>query len=209
MSAVSPLIEEAVRSPESGRAPPVIGIRPFSLLRDFHHDTIVCRPRSPPRDVPHSRRREPSPRETSRRVLDPAGRKWNSMWQHCSVTALISLSPGPSLSLSLFLFIYLSHLLCIIPCSYRASTCYTALPSYVTLYVVSVRQARDLPMRLVPHIPISCKQNLHEIGFSFLFSYYVLCRIFPRSSHFLCDCFINTYPSNISRSSFVVILMFV
>ena len=59
------------------------------------------------------------------------------------------------------------------------------------------------------HIPISCKQNLHEIGFSFLFSYYVLCRIFPRSSHFLCDCFINTYPSNISRSSFVVILMFV
>ena len=114
MSAVSPLIEEAVRSPESGRAPPVIGIRPFSLLRDFHHDTIVCRPRSPPRDVPHSRRREPSPRETSRRVLNPAGRKWNSMWQHCSVTALISLSPGPSLSLSLFLFIYLSL------CSFRS-----------------------------------------------------------------------------------------
>lgn len=44
-----------------------------------------------------SRRRTLYPlRETSRR---PEGRKWNSMWQHCGVTALISLSLSPSFSL--------------------------------------------------------------------------------------------------------------
>ena len=39
-----------------------------------------------------------------------------------------------------------------IPCSYRASACFAVLPSCVTSYVVSVRQARGLPVvSLFPH----------------------------------------------------------
>ena len=39
-----------------------------------------------------------------------------------------------------------------IPCSYRASACVAVLPSCVTSYVVSVRQARGLPVvSLFPH----------------------------------------------------------
>ena len=44
------------------------------------------------------------------------------------------------------LSIYLPHLSCTIPCSYWASTWIAALPSYITLYVISVRQTRDLPV---------------------------------------------------------------
>ena len=42
--------------------------------------------------------------------------------------------------------ICLPHLFRMIPCSYRASACWAVLPSYVTSYVVSVRQARGLPV---------------------------------------------------------------
>ena len=39
-----------------------------------------------------------------------------------------------------------------IPCSYRASACNAVLPSYETLYVISIRQTRDLPVvSLFPH----------------------------------------------------------
>ena len=44
------------------------------------------------------------------------------------------------------LSIYFPHLSCTIPCSYWALTWYAALPSYITSYVISVRQTRDLPM---------------------------------------------------------------
>ena len=43
------------------------------------------------------------------------------------------------------LSIYLPHLSCMIPCSYRALTWVAVLPSCMTLYVISVRQTRDLP----------------------------------------------------------------
>ena len=47
-----------------------------------------------------------------------------------------------------------------IPCSYRASTCTVALPTYVALYVISVRQARGLPVvSLFPH-PASFRFHL-------------------------------------------------
>ena len=46
------------------------------------------------------------------------------------------------------------------PCSYRALTCLGALPSYVALYVVSIRQARGLPVvSLLPH-PASFRFHL-------------------------------------------------
>ena len=59
-----------------------------------------------------------------------------------------------------FLSIYLPHLSRMIPCSYRASACLAALPSYETLYVISVRQTRDLPVvSLFPH-PASFRFHL-------------------------------------------------
>ena len=51
-----------------------------------------------------------------------------------------------------FLSIYLPHLSLVIPCSYWASACYAVLPSRKTLYVISFRQTRDLPVvSLFPH----------------------------------------------------------
>ena len=48
-----------------------------------------------------------------------------------------------------------------IPCSYRASTCLAALPSCVTLYAVSVRQARGLPVSFFsPSHPASFRFRL-------------------------------------------------
>ena len=47
-----------------------------------------------------------------------------------------------------------------IPCSYWASACCAVLPSYETLYVISVRQTRDLPVvSLFPH-PASFRSQL-------------------------------------------------
>ena len=47
-----------------------------------------------------------------------------------------------------------------IPCSYWASTCIAALPSCMTLYEISVRQTRDLPVvSLFPH-PASFRFHL-------------------------------------------------
>ena len=47
-----------------------------------------------------------------------------------------------------------------IPCSYWASACEAVLPSYETLYVISVRQTRDLPVvSLFPH-PASFRFHL-------------------------------------------------
>ena len=47
-----------------------------------------------------------------------------------------------------------------IPCSYWALTCCAALPSCKTLYVISVRQTRDLPVvSLFPH-PASFRFHL-------------------------------------------------
>ena len=47
-----------------------------------------------------------------------------------------------------------------IPCSYRASTCNAALPSYMALYAISVRQTRGLPVvSLFPH-PASFRFHL-------------------------------------------------
>ena len=47
-----------------------------------------------------------------------------------------------------------------IPCSYWASTCLAALPSCMTLYEISVRQTRDLPVvSLFPH-PASFRFHL-------------------------------------------------
>ena len=58
-------------------------------------------------------------------------------------------SPGTT---RFFPSIYLPHLPRMIPCSYWALTCVGALPSCVPLYVVSVRQARGLPVvSLLPH----------------------------------------------------------
>ena len=56
--------------------------------------------------------------------------------------------------------IYLPHLSRMIPCSYWASACMAVLPSCETLYVVSVRQARGLPVvSLFPH-PASFRFHL-------------------------------------------------
>ena len=58
-------------------------------------------------------------------------------------------SPGTT---RFFLSIYLPHLSLVIPCSYWASACYAVLPSRKTLYVISFRQTRDLPVvSLFPH----------------------------------------------------------
>ena len=67
---------------------------------------------------------------------------------------LSELSTQTSLGTTRFLLsIYLPHLSCTIPCSYWASTWMAALPSYITSYVISVRQTRDLPIgSYFPHI---------------------------------------------------------
>ena len=66
-------------------------------------------------------------------------------------------SPGTT---RFFPSIYLPHLPRMIPCSYRALTCMGALPSCRPLYVVSVRQARGLPVvSLLPH-PASFRFHL-------------------------------------------------
>ena len=66
-------------------------------------------------------------------------------------------SPGTT---RFFLSIYLPHLSRMIPCSYWASACLAVLPSCVTLYVVSVRQAGGLPaVSLLPH-PASFRFHL-------------------------------------------------
>ena len=59
-----------------------------------------------------------------------------------------------------FLSIHLPHLSCMIPCSYWALTWIAALPSCITLYEISVRQTRDLPVvSLFPH-PASFRFHL-------------------------------------------------
>ena len=47
-----------------------------------------------------------------------------------------------------------------IPCSYRASACVAVLPSCVTSYVVSVRQARGLPVVSLFQHPASFRSRL-------------------------------------------------
>ena len=61
----------------------------------------------------------------------------------------MQISPGTA---RFFPSIHLPHLFRMIPCSYWALACLAVLPSCKTLYVVSVRQARGLPMvSLFPH----------------------------------------------------------
>ena len=61
----------------------------------------------------------------------------------------MQISPGTT---RFFPSIYLPHLSRMIPCSYWASACRAVLPSCETFYVVSVRQARGLPVvSLFPH----------------------------------------------------------
>ena len=67
------------------------------------------------------------------------------------------ISPGIT---RFFPSIHLPHLSHMIPCSYWASACVAVLPSCVTSYVVSVRQARGLPaVSLFPH-PASFRSHL-------------------------------------------------
>ena len=61
----------------------------------------------------------------------------------------MQISPGTT---RFFPSIYLPHLSRMIPCSYWASACGAVFPSCETFYVVSVRQARGLPVvSLFPH----------------------------------------------------------
>ncbi len=54
-----------------------------------------------------------------------------------------------------FLSIHLSHLSCMIPCSYWALTWVAVLPTCMTSYEISVRQTRDLPVSwYIPHIQL-------------------------------------------------------
>ena len=69
----------------------------------------------------------------------------------------MQISPGTT---RFFPSIYLPHLSRMIPCSYRVSACSAVLPSCETFYVVSVRQARGLPVvSLLPH-PASFRFHL-------------------------------------------------
>ena len=78
--------------------------------------------------------------------------QWLPLSRHTAQT-----SPGTT---RFFLSIHLPHLSCLIPCSYWASTCIAALPSCMTLYEISVRQTRDLPVvSLFPH-PASFRFHL-------------------------------------------------
>ncbi|SET84002.1 hypothetical protein SAMN04487771_105119, partial [[Clostridium] aminophilum] len=66
----------------------------------------------------------------------------------------------PRVPTRFFPSIYLPHLSRMIPCSYWALACTAVLPSCVTSYVVSVRQARGLPVvSLFPH-PASFRSRL-------------------------------------------------
>ena len=70
---------------------------------------------------------------------------------------IAQISPGTT---PFFRSIYLSHLSYMIPCSYWASACLAVLPSCITLYEISVRQTRDLPVvSLFPH-PASFRFHL-------------------------------------------------
>ena len=78
--------------------------------------------------------------------------QWLPLSRHTAQT-----SPGTT---RFFLSIHLPHLSYMIPCSYWASTCIAALPSCITLYEISVRQTRDLPVvSLFPH-PASFRFHL-------------------------------------------------
>ena len=78
--------------------------------------------------------------------------QWLPLSRHTAQT-----SPGTT---RFFLSIHLPHLSYLIPCSYWASTCIAALPSCMTLYEISVRQTRDLPVvSLFPH-PASFRFHL-------------------------------------------------
>ena len=78
--------------------------------------------------------------------------QWLPLSRHTAQT-----SPGTT---RFFLSIHLPHLSRMIPCSYWASTCLAALPSCMTLYEISVRQTRDLPVvSLFPH-PASFRFHL-------------------------------------------------
>ncbi len=69
----------------------------------------------------------------------------------------MQISPGTT---RFFPSIHLPHLSRMIPCSYWALACVAVLPSCVTSYVVSVRQARGLPVvSLFPH-PASFRFHL-------------------------------------------------
>ena len=69
----------------------------------------------------------------------------------------MQISPGTT---RFFPSICLPHLSRMIPCSYWVSACLAVLPSCVTSYVVSVRQARGLPVvSLFPH-PASFRFHL-------------------------------------------------
>ena len=69
----------------------------------------------------------------------------------------MQISPGTT---RFFPSICLPHLSRMIPCSYRVSACIAVLPSCETFYVVSVRQARGLPVvSLFPH-PASFRSHL-------------------------------------------------
>ena len=85
--------------------------------------------------------------------------QWLPLLKHTAQT-----SPGTT---RFFLSIYLPHLFRMIPCSYWALTCCAALPSCKTLYVISVRQTRDLPVvSLFPH-PASFRFHLTMDTFAF------------------------------------------
>ena len=69
----------------------------------------------------------------------------------------MQISPGTT---RFFPSIYLPHLSTAIPCSYWALACQAVLPLQSTLYVISVRQARGLPVvSLLPH-PASFRFHL-------------------------------------------------
>ena len=78
--------------------------------------------------------------------------QWLPLSRHTAQT-----SPGTT---RFFLSIHLPHLSRMIPCSYWVSTWDAALPSCMTLYEISVRQTRDLPVvSLFPH-PASFRFHL-------------------------------------------------
>ena len=64
---------------------------------------------------------------------------------------IVKTSPGKN---AILLSIYLPHLHTLSLSSFRASTCLAALPTKYALYVISVRQTRDLPtdfLQIRPH----------------------------------------------------------
>ena len=82
----------------------------------------------------------------------------DTSWHRLSLSGhTTQISPGTT---RFFPSIYLPHLSRMIPCSYWALACEAVLPSCVTSYVVSVRQARGLPVvSLFPH-PASFRFHL-------------------------------------------------